>query len=157
MRSHRRVVAGASLVLLLFLTVPIVRGLESTAPGQASGADADAIRETLATLERGFREADLEVVMSVYTDDVFYSAPSSAPVIGKEALRASTNTDSPSNISLTIEEAMAHGDWGHALGPFSIGDAFTGKYLMIMAKEADGSWKIAREFWNADSQPADSQ
>ena len=59
----------------------------------------------------------------------------------------------------TLHEVMIHGDWAYArdsyrnaLHPHTGGEAQVegGKNLWLFRREADGSWKIFRNMWNAN-------
>ena len=85
---------------------------------------------------------------------------------GREAVRSWTqDLVNQFAIQLTInsEEVEVFGDWAFvrttyttALTPKAGGEVVEerGKNIWIWKREADGSWKLARNIWNLDNQPA---
>lgn len=62
-----------------------------------------------------------------------------------------------------VEEIQTFGEWGFARGTSSgtvISKAggqrrkSAEKWLVLVRRQADGSWKIARDIWNEEPQPA---
>jgi ketosteroid isomerase-like protein len=68
----------------------------------------------------------------------------------------------PGKIELMPEETRLMGDWAFDRGMYDVTAmvknggrkmAEHGRYLVVMQKQADGSWKVARDFDNIDSPP----
>ena len=104
---------------------------------------------------------DLERWMSLWADDGLLMAPGSQTCIGKEQIREALQAEfSPSctrNMTIHIEEVCILGDRAYLHGAYQIEIApkcsgvrrsVWGKFLDILVKQADGSWKIAIDCHN---------
>lgn len=114
----------------------------------------------IATLHAEANEAlsrgDLDRVMEVYADDVISMPADQPPLRGKEAVRAmweSLLRDFTIDSSVSVEEIEVSGDWAFERGAYRmkltpIGGGAPiedeGKYLDIVRRQGDGSWKYAR-------------
>ena len=104
---------------------------------------------------------DMEAKLKLFTTDAVLMPPAESNVIGQEAIRAwhekiwEGTTDQCSG---TVEEVETFGDWGMVRGTFSgestaasgEGRPYSGKFLHVVRRQADGSWKIARGIWNSN-------
>ena len=63
-------------------------------------------------------------------------------------------------LTISSEEVEVAGDWAFDRGAYTMkltpkGDGEpmedNGKYIVILEKQADGSWRIAREVWNSNN------
>lgn len=104
---------------------------------------------------------DIEAKLKLFTTDAVLMPPAESNVIGQEAIRAwhekiwEGTTDQCSG---TVEEVEIFGDWGMVRGTFSgestaasgEGRPYSGKFLNVVRRQADGSWKIARGIWNSN-------
>jgi uncharacterized protein (TIGR02246 family) len=112
---------------------------------------------------------DLFTLLSLCSDDCVMLPPGEAPIVGKEAIRASLQRDLEQEHGYRIteyihdfEEVKVLGDWAFEWGRFSAtaepvaGGApirSSGKILRILARQADSTWKVARSIWNNDPAP----
>jgi len=114
-----------------------------------------------ATLSCG--TGDVELYLSIFTEDTVVMAPGSTAFIGKEVLRlAMEGLFGMFDLGLpyTVDEVGVLGDWAfvrssfqYSMTPKEGGETTTnpGKQLDILKREADGSWKIYIECWNYDA------
>ncbi len=150
MRFHS---AAAIAVAILLISPPEA----ARAAQQTSGADVDAVIAAMDATGDALRAGDNEAFLSMYTQDVFFMPPDSAPAEGKDAMAATNSLEGPLAWTEDYEEVMVHGDWAHVVGAWTVGDQMAGKAIYILARQGDGSWKIAREFWNTDAASEDGQ
>ena len=128
------------------------------------GSEEDAIRMVREQGLAAFNAADLDRFMAIWpADDVVVMLPSSAPIIGKEALRAFLEQAFAGmriDEILRSEECVVAGDWAferltlsETMTPRSGGAAvqLEGKAVDIYRRQADGSWKVARSILNYNS------
>ena len=129
---------------------------------------ADAVAD-LAAIER-LREqfvaaensGDAAAVAALYTDDAVLLPPNELEVVGRPAIeawyRALFDTYAP-ELSFSSQEVQLAGDWAFdwlsytfQLTPRAGGPAIEerGNDLLVLRRQADGAWKVAREIWNAD-------
>ena len=101
----------------------------------------------------------------MWTDNGIQMAPDAPAVIGKEQIRAKYESIFPQFIfkmAITNEEIRVAGDWAFSRGngtfsmtPRAGGETIEidGKYLTILERQTDGSWKIARDCFNYNAPP----
>lgn len=129
-------------------------------------ADIIAIEEVLNQYAVAVNTGDLDLFISIHTDDAVNMGPDAPATFGKEELRASLEPlfdNFTSEMTLYPEEAQADGDLGFARGTYTLlmtpksggSPSFAdGKYLTVCKRQADGSWKISRECYNSNVPPA---
>ncbi|HUE89883.1 MAG TPA: SgcJ/EcaC family oxidoreductase [Vicinamibacterales bacterium] len=105
---------------------------------------------------------DLEGKMRLFTADAVLLPPGSQPVVGEQAIRVWHEAAWKQNkyeCSGIVDEVQVLGEWGFARGTFSgvltpasggapIRDS--GKFINIVRRQADGSWRLARVIWNTN-------
>ena len=108
---------------------------------------------------------DLDGVMGSYADDVISLPPNQPALFGKDAVRSMWEdllTDFAVEVSVSVDEVEVAGQWAFERGTFDMklspragGSPIedSGKYLDILRKQPDGSWKYSRVSWNS-SQPS---
>ena len=129
-------------------------------------ADIAAIEEIWDNYVLGMKTGDLDLWMSLYTDDVVKMLPDEPAVFGKEDLRASMKPlfdNFTFEIDIYNEEVQVAGDWAFSRGTCTVcltpkagGEPLymDAKYLTIFKRQADGSWKIYIDCFNSNVPPA---
>jgi len=110
---------------------------------------------------------DLGRWMNLWTDDGIQMAPEAPPRIGKEQIREAMQPDfdhsDMRNMIIHIDEVRILGIWAYSHGTNvldithqEVGEttSFIGKFLDILVKQSNGSWKIAIDCHNYN-QPSD--
>jgi ketosteroid isomerase-like protein len=108
-------------------------------------------------------------MLGLYTDDASLYPPNLAIVTGKEAIRTyySQLVESPgfvTSLETTKVEVSRSGDLAYSLGTSetTVNDAqgnpvtVREKWVVILKKQPDGTWKSVLDIWNSD-QPAASE
>ena len=105
---------------------------------------------------------DLDAKMRLFTADAVLLPPGAERVVGQQAIRAWHEAAWKGNkyqCSGTVDEVQVLGEWGFARGTFSgvltptNGAAparDSGKFMTVVRRQADGTWKLARVIWNAN-------
>ena len=109
---------------------------------------------------------DIERWMSLWTEDGIQMSPDSPRRVGIEQIREAMQTRFDqfilTNTTFTTEEVRILGDRAHSYGTYTYnlipkvgGDThfISGKFMDILVKQADDSWKIAIDCQNYN-QPA---
>jgi len=149
------------LILLLCFT------FNCTQQGEKVDVEADiaAINELLNQYASSINAGDIDLWISLWADDGIQMPPDNPAVIGKENIKAGLQSSFDLfNWKMTIdgEEVKVAGDWAFARGNYTYtltpkeeGKTIkcNGKYLSILAKQADGSWKFARDCFNNNAPP----
>ena len=109
-----------------------------------------------------FNAGDAAAIAALFTDDGVQMPPNDPAASGKEAIQASYQSSFDQftfEFAVSQVEAEGAGEWAFARGTYTIkltpkadGKAIedSGKYMNVWARQADGSWKIARHIWNSD-------
>ncbi len=112
----------------------------------------------------GVNSGDAAAVAATLTDDAIDMGPYEPAVEGKEAIQVSYETmfkEYTVKIGLTALETQVLGDWGYDRGTYTItltpktGKPIedTGKYLDVLKRLPDGSWKVSRSIYNTSNPP----
>jgi uncharacterized protein (TIGR02246 family) len=129
---------------------------------KGSKADLDAIREKMKQFAIAINAGDLDGWIAMWTDDGIQMPPDTPARIGKEQIRAGMKPAFDQFILKMVinpEELRALGDLGFERGTFTETmipraggetEKFDGKYLTILEKQTDGSWKVTRDCFNSN-------
>lgn len=150
------------LASLLSLSGRAAIGTQSSGAGQADlSVDLAAIRIVTSGIIAADNTGDAAAVIRFYADDAILLPPNSAPVVGKDAIRARYEEGFRHfrfAISSSSEETHIFGDWAFDRGTTAgktipktdeSSRQIHDKYVMILHREPSGTWKIARLIWNA--------
>jgi uncharacterized protein (TIGR02246 family) len=103
---------------------------------------------------------DLDAKMRLFTPDAVLMPPAHPPVVGQQAVRTWHEgawkqtkyecTGTVDEVQMGGESAFARGTFSGVLTPTRGGapKRDSGKFLNVVQRQADGSWKIARAIWN---------
>ncbi|MHA2277182.1 MAG: YybH family protein [Candidatus Kariarchaeaceae archaeon] len=152
-------------ILLSFLLLGLACKSTETeqAVARSTAADVKALRELVRQIENAASSRNLDDVMVLYADDAVEMPPDRQIVIGKEAIRSWLKPiyeNYTGQIDSKVEDIQVSGDWAfqrmsytESWTPKEGGDTTTviGKWVLILQRQTDGSWKIATEIWNRDA------
>jgi uncharacterized protein (TIGR02246 family) len=142
-------------------------GAESsaTAPAGLSAEDEAAIRAVDGAWAKAATAGDAAAMAALYTADAVLLPPGEPPVRGgvERYFAGMTSAFSgPFELSTSTVEgrgdlAYASGEYKATLTPKKSGakpmPTETGKYLEVMKRQPDGSWKMAYDMWSPNSAP----
>lgn len=123
-------------------------------------ADTTAINKIWNQYTVGCNTGDLDLWISLWTDNGIQMPPDTPARIGKEQIREKMKPLFDQfiiKIAITCEEVRVTGDLAFSRGTYTISTTpkaggettkLSGKYLTIFERQADGSWKIARDCFN---------
>ena len=130
------------------------------------GFDETEVRETLHSLVGTLEDADLKKRAYAYTEDATFLMSGAAPVHGREEMFRRLETGTLlSSIKITPRTIDGDGRFAYVYGDFAClaGPTHTGPgtpmslyFLMVLRKEPDGAWRIAREFLCPVAQPSNA-
>jgi uncharacterized protein (TIGR02246 family) len=158
MRNRRGPVVVAGLGLVALLMAPEIAWTQEAAIRKLVGEDYD----------KAEKAGDVSAKMRLYTADAVLLPPKGPAVSGQQAIRVwheAIFKKETSQILSKVDEIQTFGEWGFARGTSS-GTVTskaggqrrksTEKWLVLVRRQADGSWKIARDIWHEEPQPAES-
>ncbi|MCJ7550257.1 MAG: SgcJ/EcaC family oxidoreductase [Anaerolineae bacterium] len=113
---------------------------------------------------------DLERWISLWIDDAIQMPPGAPRRVGKAEIRRAMQLQfdhfdtrqmiiQPEEVRILGDRAYAHGTYEFEMAPKEGDKAkrYSGKFLDILAKQLDGSWKIAIDCRNHDTPSRDSR
>src|SRR6266496_4701730 len=138
--------------------------LAACSPPQRSDAEpvTAAVNAISTRYSSALNAGDLDSWLSLWTDDGIQLPPGEPPVVGKDQIRARNQgllDKFTVNLSSTSAEVGVAGDWAFDRGAYTAtltpkGGGRTipidGKYLTILKRQPDGSWKIHRDIFNSN-------
>ncbi len=128
-------------------------------------ADIAAINEVLNQYAVVWNTGDLDLYMSLHTDDIVKMGPDAPANIGQEQLRASTKPlfdNFTCEIAIYTKEVQVAGDRAFSWCTYTFSMTpkegsepifVDGKALSIYKRQADGSWKISHDCFNSNVPP----
>ncbi len=150
-----------SVSALVFTLLFILGCVQAEGPSNIE-ADIAAIQEIGKQGMRAYSAQDLSTLKTLFTDDLILMPPNRPIVIGKEAMLEWVENvflvfepggyATASNVIVAGDWAIEHYTFNLAMRPKDGGEAIQekGKGLHIYRRQANGSWKIARDIWNCD-------
>jgi uncharacterized protein (TIGR02246 family) len=155
--------------LIVFVLFPFVLLLAACQPdvGPLSDGDIAAIRD-LAEQEvvDAYLEGNWERYAAGFTEDAVRMPPNGPLHQGREAIRewaaANWGPLTATEFTMTVESVDGLGNLAYAWGPYSATVAIpdvpepvkdVGKFLVILRKQADGSWLVSVLMFNSDLPP----
>jgi len=156
---------------LLQCSICILAGATLLLAGCSSQEEADLeavtaeVNDIWTQYSSSLNSGDIDLWMSLWTDGGVQMPPGEPPVIGKDKIRARNKPfldQFTFNMAITNEEVGVAGDWAFARGTYAAtltpkegGEAtnIDGKYMSILQRQLDGTWKIHRDIFNSNVPP----
>ena len=154
-------------VLPTAMAVVVSVACTQAADRQTAQTEAD-VQEITALLQEyaaAVFAGDVERLIDLYADDAIDIVPNAPPVIGKDAIRARFQA----GIERATSEGVVSADEVHVSGNLAFllatydetGTPRTGgeptrrygKWIIVLQRQTDGSWKWWREMWNVYTPP----
>lgn len=131
-------------------------------------ADIDAVKQVAESFDAAFAAGDPDGLAALYADDAIRMMPDLPAWVGHEAIRAGFASEAEQNAedlaSIEVDnvsaDAVLFGDWATVRGTFTAvrtpadgGEpiSVTGKWMALLNRQADGTWKVAWDIWNRDA------
>jgi uncharacterized protein (TIGR02246 family) len=150
-------------LLVLATWIGLAGCASQQAPDQSAATAAinDIWKEYSTSLNGG----DINRWVALWTEDGVQMPPDEPAVVGKERIRARNQRVADQfrfDIGITNEEVSTAGDWAFSRGTYRATLTpkqggkpipIDGKYMTILARQQDGSWKIHRDIFNSNGAP----
>lgn len=149
--------------LLSLLTVAVVGCSSEPDPAPLPSDDVAAIEALAAAYVEALRAADPAAMAELYAPDAVQMPPNGRVAEGRAAIRAAMEAGPGAfferlsywGVRWSLDgysDGLVY-DWG-TFGVSVAEDSaehrfYDGKYLVLLEKQQDGSWRIAREIWTA--------
>src|SRR6185295_17240107 len=99
---------------------------------------------------------DADALASLYADDAVLLPPDHEPVRGRAAIGDFWRQGTDEGLEVTTLTVEVDGDLGYLVGRYHLPatdeePADSGKYVMCLKRQQDGSWKVTADIWNQSS------
>ena len=126
---------------------------------EAPAADLEARRAIEAAVSRyvaASNQGDADALTELYTDDAVLLPPDHAPVHGRQAIGEFWRQGTDSGLEVRTLRVEVDGSVGYLVGQYNLPEteeepADSGKYVMCLRRQRDGSWKLAADIWNSSA------
>ena len=120
------------------------------------------IRDVTRKFAEAFNRGDLDAAVEFYTDDATFLHPNVDIVSGKQAIKAFFEAGRAflglKTLNFEILESDHDGNLAYERGIIQIDMELEGKqplidkgkYVVVMKRQTDGSWKVVADIWNSD-------
>ena len=131
-------------------------------------ADVEAISQVLEEWEAAGKASDTDGLMSLFGEGAIWMPPNETEITDREAIRVwfqkMFDQLTVDEYAIVSDEVVVSGEWAfqrgnytQTLSPKAGGEPFqeAGKFIVILEKQSDGSWKWARGIWNSNNPPTE--
>lgn len=145
-------------VPVLFLVVLAAIGC-STKPAPSGTGARQAIEATVSRYVAASNRGDVDALMKMYVEDAVLMPPDHEPIQGREAIGAFWRQGTDQGLEVSTIRVDTDGRLGYMAGRYRLPatsdePADSGKYLMCLERQADGSWKLTADMWNSSGDNA---
>jgi uncharacterized protein (TIGR02246 family) len=122
-------------------------------PGSRKAIES-AVTRYVAASNRG----DAKALTDLYADDAVLLPPDHEPIEGREAIGEFWSQGTDAGLEVTTLRLEVEGDLGYLIGRYTLPateeePADSGKYVMCLRRQTDGSWKLTADIWNSSAEP----
>ncbi|MBI4512559.1 MAG: SgcJ/EcaC family oxidoreductase [Gemmatimonadetes bacterium] len=155
MRSNRKTSFAAVVALVVAACAP-------QAPGPLPAEELEKVKGLTQAFVQAFNAGDVNGLVATYADNAVVLPPGAELMRGADGIRQffETGMAGPRG-TLTVNTVETYGEGGLAYEvgtySYSVTDAAgmtqteNGKYMVVLRKQADGSWKAVADTWNQDA------
>jgi uncharacterized protein (TIGR02246 family) len=130
--------------------------------GEPSEADLTMARSISPAFVRAMESKDSEALASFYAEEGTLMPPGAPPIQGRAAIQAFWERmvhTAIKKVALNPQDLRMSGDLSYEVGTYDIDLALPdgtaaseqGKYIVLMKKQADGSWKMTHDMWSSNT------
>lgn len=155
--------------VLVMLAVTAIGSVWAQGSPGTSEADRAAIQSVWVAYANAVETGDLEAYMALWADGGVQMPPGAPPNVGKDVIRAGTiqgfegRKGSTTIMNIDPQEITITGDWAYTRGLYTVtvtppnGGVVAhvdGKFMTILRRQPDGSWRIYRDIFNSNVPPS---
>jgi uncharacterized protein (TIGR02246 family) len=98
-------------------------------------------------------QGDADALAALYADDAVLLPPDHEPIQGRAAIGAFWRQGTDEGLEVTTLSVEVEGSIGYLVGRYNLPandeePADSGKYVMCLRRQRDGSWKLTADIWN---------
>jgi len=145
--------AGAAIVVLAAFLAACRPSPSLAGSRRADVAARQAIESTIRRYVNASNQGDAATLASLYADDAMLLPPDHEPIKGRAAIGAFWEQGTDEGLEVTNLDVEVDGSLGYLVGRYHLPatddePADSGKYVMCLKRQRDGSWKVAADIWN---------
>ena len=150
----------SSFTAIVFLSFFLLASCNNA--GKSKPATADELSQMNRDFAKALNAKDAVAAANLYTEDATLLPPNEAPVSGRiniEKYWAGAIAGGAFDVSVATTSTGSNGDLGYEVGRFQMSikqpdgtvTVEKGKYIELLKRGEDGSWKSTHGIWNADT------
>ena len=102
-------------------------------------------------------EGNADALTELYTEDAVLLPPDHAPIHGRDAIGEFWRQGTDSGLAVRTLRVEVEGSLGYLVGQYNLPStedepADSGKYVMCLRRQRDGSWKLSADIWNSSAE-----
>jgi len=145
--------AGAAITGLVAVLAGCGPRPAPAATGRPDPAARQAIETTIRRYVNASNEGDAAALASLYADDAMILPPDHEPIKGRAAIGAFWEQGTDEGLEVTNLDVEVDGNLGYLVGRYHLPatddePADSGKYVMCLKRQRDGTWKVTADIWN---------
>ena len=144
---------------ILALALAGSSGCSPPARPAATGSK-QAIEAAVARYVAATNRGDADALAALYADDAMLLPPDHEPIKGRQAIGDFWRQGTDEGLKVTTLAVEVDGDLGYLVGRYNLPPtdeepADSGKYVMCLRRQRDGSWKLTADIWNRSGDDED--
>ncbi len=155
--------AGATILSLIMVAAGCQTADQPASSPDTSAADLEAINQVQDAIVAAENAGDAAAGAAQYAEDAAYLPPDMPGLLGRAAIEARLQEEYSMmdiELSVTSRDMRVGGDIAYTVGVHTVrltpkegGDTMeaSGKHVVTLARQADGSWKVTNLIFNTDA------
>lgn len=136
-----------------FLVLLTLLGGCASGPPATNVAGRQAVESAIRRYVDASNRGDVATLASLYAEDAMLLPPDHEPIQGREAIQAFWRQGTDTGLAVTNLAVEVDGNLGYLVGQYHLPatdeePADSGKYVMCLKRQRDGSWKVTADIWN---------
>ena len=124
------------------------------APGESPTADRKGVEATVNRYVEATNKGDADALAQLYEDDAVLLPPDHQPIEGRAAIGEFWRQGTDQGLEVTTLRLDVQGSIGYLVGQYTLPEtedepADSGKTVMCLKRQQDGSWKVTADIWNS--------
>ena len=158
-KDAKMTASGGNAVLLALLGALAACGGQPRSR-ESARTDAKAIEAAVMRYVAASNRGDVDALAALYAEDAVLLPPDHGPVEGREAIADFWRQGTDHGLAIRTIRVDVQSDLGYLVGRYTLPatdqePADSGKYLLCLRRQSDGTWKVTADIWNS-SVTADS-
>ena len=126
----------------------------ATTPKESPAADRKAVEATVSRYVEATNQGDADALAQLYDDDAVLLPPDHQPIEGRAAIGEFWRQGTDEGLAVTTLRLDVQGGIGYLVGQYTLPEtddepADSGKTVMCLKRQRDGSWKVTADIWNS--------